>query len=68
MLHKKPDSQPLVRFNHVDKYFGDLRVLNDLNLAVAPAEKLAIIGPSGFGEIHRIARLDDPGKNKLRNH
>jgi ABC-type arginine transport system permease subunit len=46
---QKPDSQPLVRFNHVDKYFGDLRVLNDLNLAVAPAEKLAIIGPSGSG-------------------
>lgn len=47
---QKPDSQPLVRFNHVDKYFGDLRVLNDLNLAVAPAEKLAIIGPSGSGK------------------
>ena len=47
---QKPDSQPLVRFNHVDKYFGDLRVLNDLNLAIAPAEKLAIIGPSGSGK------------------
>ena len=34
----------------VDKYFGDLHVLKDVNLEVAEGEKLVIIGPSGSGK------------------
>ncbi len=46
---QKPDSQPLVRFNHVDKYFGDLRVLNDLNLAVARRKNWRLLAPAVRG-------------------
>ncbi|WP_304650056.1 ectoine/hydroxyectoine ABC transporter ATP-binding protein EhuA [Telmatospirillum sp. J64-1] len=41
---------PMVRFRNVSKAFGDLVVLDDLNLDVQPNEKVAIIGPSGSGK------------------
>ncbi|MCA9973822.1 MAG: ectoine/hydroxyectoine ABC transporter ATP-binding protein EhuA [Anaerolineales bacterium] len=40
----------IVRFEHVTKAFGELVVLNQLDLEVAPAEKVTIIGPSGSGK------------------
>jgi polar amino acid transport system ATP-binding protein len=41
---------PIVRFDKVTKRFGELTVLDELDLDVAPGEKLAIIGPSGSGK------------------
>ncbi|MFQ5959894.1 MAG: ectoine/hydroxyectoine ABC transporter ATP-binding protein EhuA [Candidatus Methylomirabilales bacterium] len=43
-------STPIVQFDKVTKAFGELVVLNQLNLEVAPAEKIAIVGPSGSGK------------------
>ena len=40
----------MIKLEHVDKYFGDLHVLKDVNLEVAEGEKLVIIGPSGSGK------------------
>ena len=40
----------MIKLEHVDKYFGDLHVLKDINLEVAEGEKLVIIGPSGSGK------------------
>ena len=40
----------MIRLEHVEKYFGDLHVLKDINLEVAEGEKLVIIGPSGSGK------------------
>lgn len=39
-----------VRFSRVTKRFGDLVVLDELDLEVAPGEKVVIIGPSGSGK------------------
>ena len=39
-----------VRFDHVTKRFGDLVVLDELEMEVAPGEKVVIIGPSGSGK------------------
>ena len=33
----------MIKLEHVDKYFGDLHVLKDVNLEVAEGEKLVII-------------------------
>lgn len=41
---------PLVRFRNVSKRYGELTVLDHLNLDVEPGEKVAIIGPSGSGK------------------
>lgn len=41
---------PAVRFDKVVKRYGDLTVLNSLNLDVAPGDIVSIIGPSGSGK------------------
>ncbi len=40
----------MIKLEHVDKFFGDLHVLKDINLEVEEGEKLVIIGPSGSGK------------------
>ena len=45
-----PVGQPLIRFRQVRKSYGELRVLDDLDLEIAAGEKVAIIGPSGSGK------------------
>ncbi len=46
----KNDKDVIVKFENVNKYFGDLHVLNDINLEVTKNEVLVIIGPSGSGK------------------
>jgi polar amino acid transport system ATP-binding protein len=41
---------PIIRFERVNKSFGQLHVLRDLDLEVAPGEKVCLIGPSGSGK------------------
>ncbi|MDQ4070290.1 MAG: amino acid ABC transporter ATP-binding protein [Actinomycetota bacterium] len=41
---------PLVVMDKVNKYFGDLHVLRDVDLTVARGEVLVVIGPSGSGK------------------
>ena len=43
-------AEPLVVLDGVNKYFGDLHVLKDINLTVAPGEVVVVIGPSGSGK------------------
>ena len=40
----------MIRLVNVNKRFGDLHVLKDVNLSVKEGEKLVIIGPSGSGK------------------
>ena len=41
---------PIVRMEGVNKYFGDLHVLQDIDLTVQPAEVVVVIGASGSGK------------------
>ncbi|MDX6749092.1 ectoine/hydroxyectoine ABC transporter ATP-binding protein EhuA [Geminicoccaceae bacterium 1502E] len=50
MSESPPAGQPMVRFENVTKRFGDLTVLDKLNLDIAANEKVSIIGPSGSGK------------------
>ena len=40
----------MIKLENVNKSFGDLHVLKDVNLEVEEGEKLVIIGPSGSGK------------------
>ena len=42
--------EPLVVVDKVNKYFGDLHVLRDVDLTVDRGEVLVVIGPSGSGK------------------
>jgi glutamate transport system ATP-binding protein len=41
---------PLIELRDVNKYFGELHVLQDINLTVGKGEVVVIIGPSGSGK------------------
>ena len=47
---RQEPAPPMVRFDGVTKRYGDLVVLDRLDLDVAAHEKVAIIGPSGSGK------------------
>ncbi len=57
-------STPVVAMEHVDKHFGALHVLKDINLVVAKGEVVVVIGPSGSGKstlcrtINRLETID----------
>ena len=57
-------NQPLIELRHVDKHYGDLHVLNDINLSVDRGEVVVVIGPSGSGKstmcrtINRLEIID----------
>jgi glutamate transport system ATP-binding protein len=44
------DTIPMVAMHGVQKWFGDLHVLQDIELDVAPGEVVVVIGPSGSGK------------------
>ena len=41
---------PMIKASAVNKYFGDLHVLVDINLTVGRGEVVVVIGPSGSGK------------------
>lgn len=48
----------MIKMVNVNKFFGDLHVLKDINLEVAEGEKLVIIGPSGSGKSTAVRCLN----------
>ncbi|MFC9090651.1 amino acid ABC transporter ATP-binding protein [Nocardiopsis dassonvillei] len=57
-------STPLVVLENVNKHFGDLHVLRDIDLTVNSGEVVVVIGPSGSGKstlcrtINRLETID----------
>lgn len=60
----KQEQTPIIELRHVDKHYGQLHVLKDINLAVHRGEVLVVIGPSGSGKstlcrtINRLETID----------
>jgi polar amino acid transport system ATP-binding protein len=57
-----PD-EAMISFSGVGKSFGDNHVLRELDLTVAPGEKVSIIGPSGSGKttiLRLLMTLENP--------
>lgn len=60
----KPAAAPVIEMRHVDKHYGQLHVLRDINLEVDKGEVVVLIGPSGSGKstlcrtINRLETID----------
>jgi len=61
-------TNPLIRFDKVNKWFGDFHVLRDIDLNVQAGERIVICGPSGSGKstlIRCINALEDYQEGRL---
>jgi glutamate transport system ATP-binding protein len=64
----RANAEPLVRLTHVDKWFGDLHVLQDVDLTIDRGEVVVVIGPSGSGKstlCRTINRLEPIDKGEI---
>ena len=55
-------SEPIIKINDVNKWFGDFQVLKNINLDVNAKQKIVVCGPSGSGKstlIRCINRLEE---------
>ena len=66
--YKSPEgtgNRPVIELKNIDKHFGSLHVLKNINLSVQKGEVVVIIGPSGSGKstlcrtINRLESGDD---------
>ena len=58
----------MIRIEHLRKRYGDLQVLDDINLTIKRGEKLVILGPSGSGKstlIRCINHLEKPTSGEI---
>ncbi|GAA2934293.1 amino acid ABC transporter ATP-binding protein [Streptomyces thioluteus] len=63
-----PAADPLVVLNKVNKHFGALHVLQDIDLSIARGEVVVVIGPSGSGKstlCRTINRLETPDSGSI---
>jgi len=61
-------SEPIVRLQGINKWFGKLHVLRDINLEVYPREVMVLIGPSGSGKstlLRTINLLEEPTEGRV---
>lgn len=58
-----------ITFDHVDKIFGDVHVLKDLNIDIPDQEFLVLVGPSGCGKstaLRCLAGLEEITKGEIK--
>ena len=61
-------SEPIIKIENVNKWFGDFQVLKDINLDVSAKQKIVVCGPSGSGKstlIRCINRLEEHQKGTI---
>ncbi|GGJ77452.1 arginine ABC transporter ATP-binding protein [Pilimelia anulata] len=63
------ETEPLIVLNGVNKWFGELHVLRDVDLSIARGEVIVVIGPSGSGKstlCRAINRLETINTGEIR--
>ena len=67
-MTERPTGEPLVRLSGVNKWFGELHVLQDIDLEIDRGEVVVVIGPSGSGKstlCRAINRLEPIDKGQI---
>jgi general L-amino acid transport system ATP-binding protein len=68
MTESSGNTDICVELTHVDKWFGAVQVLHDINLSVRRGEKVVVCGPSGSGKstmIRCINHLEKHQKGRI---
>ena len=67
--NEAPDAgTPIIEMRHVHKWFGEFRVLTDINLEAKRGERVVVCGPSGSGKstmIRCINRLEEHQQGQI---
>ena len=61
----------VLKFNHVDFYRGDIKIIDDFNLSLDSGQILSLVGPSGCGKttiLRLAAGLEKPNKGDISLH
>ena len=61
-------SEPIIKIEGMNKWFGDFQVLKDIDLEVEKNKKIVVCGPSGSGKstlIRCINRLEEHQKGTI---
>ena len=64
-----PNGNHMIEINNLNKWFGDLQALNNVNLTVQKGKVLVVIGPSGSGKstlLRCINFLETPTDGEVR--
>ena len=51
-----------IRFDNISKFYGDVKIIEDLDLNIKKGEFISLLGPSGSGKTHII---DDVGRLRI---
>ena len=57
-----------IELQHIDKFYGDNHVLNDINLTIRDGDFMTLLGPSGCGKtttLRVISGLENPQRGKM---
>jgi lipoprotein-releasing system ATP-binding protein len=58
----------MIKVNHIEKNYGNLKVLKDIDLEIFESEVIAICGASGAGKstlLHIMGTLDKPNRGEV---
>jgi general L-amino acid transport system ATP-binding protein len=64
-----PDTEPIIQFARVNKWYGDFHALRDIDFEVARGEQIVICGPSGSGKstlIRCVNALEEPQEGVVK--
>ncbi len=62
-------STPILSARNIHKYYGDLHVLQGVDIDIHAGEIVSMIGPSGSGKstlLHILGTLDEPAEGEIR--
>src|SRR5947208_965665 len=64
-----PAKEPILSARNIHKYYGELHVLQGVNLDIGEGEIVSMVGPSGSGKstlLHILGTLEEPAEGEIR--